>query len=802
MKSSISRNPITPVVAIALAIAGQSLNGSAATVPVADIFGHNEQDNFGQGFISDMINGSGMNDNDADGVVGWPAGEGDPSTWAATSSQWQAEWQSRDLLGDGEEGEDLPTNGKIGWAIFDLGGSFSDLENLYLWNQRENNGRFTASFNVYLAETPSVAPVHGPTNGSSIDYDFSSGGWTLINTGGPLSGTFRGDQVVSLGGGTGRYVAIEILANNGDTERVGLAEVAITRATADSEPPTLTDIVDDQGGASVSVNTRVTYTVTFSEDMDANTVSDADFDNAGTAEVAFGSVTETAPGVFEVEVTPTTEGTLQLRVPVGASITDASGNLLDNDPAILDDATITVTADVTPPTLAPSDIVDDQGGGAVLAGTLVTYTVSFSKDMDDSTVGADDFGNAGTAAVLFGSVAETAPGVFSVEVTPTLAGSLQLQVLMGAELSDAAGNPLDTGAAIADDNTIVVSEPTGGTSVVTVAEVFAHNEQDNFGQGFVMDMLNGSGMNGNGNDDVPGWPAVGGDPSMWVATSNAWQAEWQSRDLLGDGDEGEDLPTNGKIGWVIYDLGEATADLDSLYIWNQRENAGRYTASFNVYTATSPAVAPVHGPTNSSSIDYDFSSGGWTIVNPGAPLSGTYQGEQVVLLGGRTARYVAIEILANNGDANRVGLAEIAVTAGNLGGGGDDFSDWIAMFPGVGSETGIGDDPDGDGVESGVENFFGTAPDVFTQGLVATSGSGDTFTFTHPQGTLADDLTAIYRWSTDLQSFYAGGSAAPSGLRVDFSVTPDSPNPGTTTVTATISGGETGRLFVDVEVTQ
>ena len=486
----------------------------------------------------------------------------------------------------------------------------------------------------------------------------------------------------------------------------------------------------------------------------------------------------------------------------GASITDASGNLLDNDPAILDDTTITVTADVTPPTLAPSDIVDDQGGGAVLAGTLVTYTVSFSKDMDDSTVGADDFGNAGTAAVLFGSVAETAPGVFSVEVTPTLAGSLQLQVLMGAELSDAAGNPLDTGAAIADDNTIVVSEPTGGTSVVTVAEVFAHNEQDNFGQGFVMDMLNGSGMNGNGNDDVPGWPAVGGDPSMWVATSNAWQAEWQSRDLLGDGDEGEDLPTNGKIGWVIYDLGEATADLDSLYIWNQRENAGRYTASFNVYTATSPAVAPVHGPTNSSSIDYDFSSGGWTIVNPGAPLSGTYQGEQVVLLGGRTARYVAIEILANNGDANRVGLAEIAVTAGNLGGGGDDFSDWIAMFPGVGSETGIGDDPDGDGVESGVENFFGTAPDVFTQGLIATSGSGDTFTFTHPQGTLADDLTAIYRWSTDLQSFYAGGSAAPSGLRVDFSVTPDSPNPGTTTVTATISGGETGRLFVDVEVTQ
>ncbi len=138
------------------------------------------------------------------------------------------------------------------------------------------------------------------------------------------------------------------------------------------------------------------------------------------------------------------------------------------------------------------------------------------------------------------------------------------------------------------------------------------------------------------------------------------------------------------------------------------------------------------------------------------------------------------------------------------GGGGNNFSDWIAGFN-VGAQTGIGDDPDGDGVDSGVENFFGTAPDSFSQGLVSgtvNTGAG-TFTFTHPQtGTIADDLTAAYRWSKDLQTFNADGASDGAGTQVDFTVQLDTPQAGTTTVTATITGTATDRLFVDVEVTQ
>jgi hypothetical protein len=115
-----------------------------------------------------------------------------------------------------------------------------------------------------------------------------------------------------------------------------------------------------------------------------------------------------------------------------------------------------IGGDVTAPTLASTDIIDDQSGGTVEINTMVTYTVTFSEDMDASTVDASDFSNAPSAAVTVGSVIETSPGVFAVEVTPTTMGDLQLQVNAGAVLTDLAGNALDTIAASADDTVITV----------------------------------------------------------------------------------------------------------------------------------------------------------------------------------------------------------------------------------------------------------------------------------------------------------------------------------------------------------
>jgi hypothetical protein len=104
-----------------------------------------------------------------------------------------------------------------------------------------------------------------------------------------------------------------------------------------------------------------------------------------------------------------------------------------------------------------------------------------------------------------------------------------------------------------------------------------------------------------------------------------------------------------------------------------------------------------------------------------------------------------------------------------------------------------------------VENFFGTAPDAFTRGLVpgVVDRGSNTFTFSHPlNANPADDLTAVYRWSTDLQNFYIDGDSNGAGTTtVTFS--DPTPTGDLVSVTATITGTVIpNKLFVDVEVTQ
>ncbi len=244
----------------------------------------------------------------------------------------------------------------------------------------------------------------------------------------------------------------DIAGNNLDTTSASPDD---TTLTVDGTPPALVSIADDKSGGPVTVNTLVTYTVTFSEDMDASTVSAADFGNAGTSTVSIGTVTETTPGVFIVQATPNSAGTLQLRINQNAILKDVAGNNLDTTSAIPDDTTLTV--DDTLPTLA--SIADDKSGGPVTPNTLVTYTVTFSEDMDASTVSAADFGNAGTSTVSIGTVNETLPGIFTVQATPTSAGTLRLQIHAAAELKDLAGNNLDTASAILDDTILDVISP-------------------------------------------------------------------------------------------------------------------------------------------------------------------------------------------------------------------------------------------------------------------------------------------------------------------------------------------------------
>jgi autotransporter-associated beta strand protein len=212
-----------------------------------------------------------------------------------------------------------------------------------------------------LADNAQLKFVLGATSGSNnsisgagtvtLDGDFvidtsaadslSSGTWTLEN-------------VTSLTGAYGASFTVVDFTDAGDNmwtktllgktytfdETTGILTLT---SGGDSTPPTLTSITDNVSGGPVNIGATVTYTVTFDEDMDAASVTAADFANNGTAVASIGVVTETiTPGVFTVPVTVTSPGTLVLRINALAVLEDVAGNDLDTDPAILDDTTITV----------------------------------------------------------------------------------------------------------------------------------------------------------------------------------------------------------------------------------------------------------------------------------------------------------------------------------------------------------------------------------------------------------------------------------------------------------------------------
>jgi len=131
---------------------------------------------------------------------------------------------------------------------------------------------------------------------------------------------------------------------------------------------------------------------------------------------------------------------------------------------------------------------------------------------------------------------------------------------------------------------------------------------------------------------------------------------------------------------------------------------------------------------------------------------------------------------------------------------GNTFADWMSSYGVAPGLAGFDQDADGDGIKNGVENFFGTAPNASSGGLVSGATSGNTFTFTHPQNaTPAAGVTAAYRWSKDLTTFHGHGQTDGDNTTVSFNAVT---NLGITTVTATVTGTATVKLFVDVKVTQ
>jgi hypothetical protein len=195
----------------------------------------------------------------------------------------------------------------------------------------------------------------------------------------------------------------------------------------------------------------------------------------------------------------------------------------------------------------------------------------------------------------------------------------------------------------------------------------------------------------------------------------------------------------------------------------------------------------------------------------------TFSGQTLTIdptdgLASGTAHYVLIDpgaIIDTSGGNAFAGIPDTtrwSFTTAGVAIAPNTFANWISN-PDFGldpADQKPGDDPDGDGIDNGVENFFGTHPGEFSQGMVvsAVDPVAGTLTFTHPQNiNPATDMAAGYRWSKDLTGFLADGVTDATGTKVDFNVQPNTLSPGITTVTATVTGTAAEKLFVIIEVT-
>ena len=264
----------------------------------------------------------------------------------------------------------------------------------------------TSAANSLIGDSATSAGITNGVNGNKVGFAINTIlNTTLANNGGPTEthALLAGSPAIDSGAnplgltldqrGTGFPRAVDMpLITNANTggPDIGAFEYA------DTVPPTVTSIDDGDADNSVGVGTMLTYTVTFSEDINGATVTAADFDNAGSATTTIGTVTESTPGVVTVEVTTTSTGSIILRIPTGSVISDLAGNNLvvpvqDND-----------TVDV----LAETTAVVDGSGNLVITDTnggTSTDNITISCTPPDTVVVSDP-GNGLNQSFLLSSI--------------------------------------------------------------------------------------------------------------------------------------------------------------------------------------------------------------------------------------------------------------------------------------------------------------------------------------------------------------------------------------------------------------
>jgi hypothetical protein len=238
----------------------------------------------------------------------------------------------------------------------------------------------------------------------------------------------------------------------------------------DTTAPTVTGVTSTKANGLYMAGTVIDITVTFNDVVTVIGTPRLTLETGSTdrdADYIGGSGTATLTNRYTVQAGDTSGDLDYLSTNAlslnGGSIRDATGN----------DATLTLPAPGASGSLGANknlaidgvaetltDITQNKGA-TMYSYETVTYTLTFSGDISNETVVAGDIVNAAgssPSAITVGTIAKTATGVYTVQVTPTTTGNLTLMVTNKTAMTDKAGNPVSN-LPVTDNETIAVTVP-------------------------------------------------------------------------------------------------------------------------------------------------------------------------------------------------------------------------------------------------------------------------------------------------------------------------------------------------------
>jgi len=602
-----------------------------------------------------------------------------------------------------------------------------------------------------------VIRLYGSDDGPGVPLaEFDSGSL-------PASGDSLLNQTASFvataGQDTGQTVGIALIGGGG--VQVRLDNVRLDAGAGDSIAPALNTKVPDNGASHVEVGSNLV--ATFSEDVAKGTGNivikryDDDTD-VETIDVTTGNVTISGADVTINPVSDLPDDTQVYVEIAGGAIEDLAGN---DFAGISGNADWSFTTDAT----APSLTTLSPGNGDTGVSSATNLVITFNEDVQEGSgnLVIKESGGTPFETIPFG-VSDARISISGAAVTIDPTGVLALSTGYYVEI--------DSGA-IKD---LANNDYTGFTGNAT----WAFTTGDGLGP---ITLQNPSFEDGTWGTSTAthdaanpvGWSSNAGanfQPRGSISTltpTDGFSQAWMNGGKYAYQDSGEVI-VEGRTYTLQVDIGNSPPfdNIETMTIRLYGSDAGVGTALAE--------ITPSVGAPGTWTLDQTVS-----FVATAGQATGQTLGVYLGVTSGTQAEWDNVRLEAS------------------VGGGSNDFTDWIADFPGVGGETGFDDDPDKDGNGNGLENYFGTDPSAFSEGVVSGDLTGSVFAFTHPlNDTPADDVTAVYEWSTTLGGFNADG-ATDGGTTVTFAQ--GAPVDGIVTVTATITGTLPDKLFVRVSAT-